>query len=35
MYVNPFILGVFCTIVVEIIGLFVYALMLTYKRGKK
>ena len=35
MYVNPFIFGVLCTIGVEIVGLFVYALALTYKRGKK
>ena len=35
MYVNPFWFGVLCTIGVEIVGLFLYALTLTYKRGKK
>ena len=35
MYVHPFILGVLCTVGVEIIGLFTYALALTYKRGNK
>ena len=35
MYVNPFWFGVLCTIGAEIVGLFVYALLLTYKRGKK
>ena len=35
MYVNPFILGVLCTIGVEVVGLFIYAMALTYKRGKK
>ena len=35
MYVNPFVLGVLCTIGVEITGLFIYALILANKRGKK
>ena len=35
MYVDPFWFGVFCTIGVEIVGLFIYAMALTYRRGKK
>ncbi len=35
MYINPVIFGVLCTIGVEIVGLFVYALVLTYRGGKK
>lgn len=35
MYVNPFWMGVFCTIVGEIIGCIVYALISANKRGKK
>ena len=35
MYVNPFVFGALCTIGVEIVGLFIYALTLTNKRGKK
>ena len=34
MYVNPFVFGIICTLGVEIIGLFVYALVL-YGRGEK
>lgn len=34
MYVNPFWMGVFVTIVVEIIACIVYALVSTNKRGK-
>jgi hypothetical protein len=35
MYVNPFFLGVISTIVVEVVGLFVYAIVETHRRGKK
>ena len=35
MYVNPFLFGVICTIGVEIVGLFIYALCETSRRGKK
>lgn len=35
MYVNPFWLGVLVTVVVEIVGIFIYAMALTWKRGKK
>jgi hypothetical protein len=35
MYVNPFIFGVLCTIGVEIVGLFAYALYEANRRGKK
>ena len=35
MWVNPFIFGALCTIGVEIVVLFIYALILTWKRGKK
>ena len=35
MYINPVIFGVLCTIGVEIVGLFIYALVLANKRGKK
>lgn len=35
MYVNPFWMGVLVTIVVEIVGLFGYALIETHRRGKK
>lgn len=35
MYVNPFFLGILVTCCVEIAGLFIYALILTNKRGKK
>lgn len=35
MYVNPFVFGVLCTIGIEIVGLFAYALVETSRRGKK
>ena len=35
MYVNPFLLGVLCTIGVEIAVLFIYALVETSRRGKR
>ena len=35
MYINPVAFGVLCTIGLEIVGLFAYALITTYKRGKK
>ena len=35
MYINPVIFGVLCTIGVEIVALFVYALYVTSRRGKK
>ena len=35
MYIHPFILGVLCTVVVEIVGLFAYALYEVNRRNKK
>ena len=35
MYVNPFIFGVICTVLIEIVGCIVYAVVETNKRGKK
>lgn len=35
MYVDPFWFGVLITIIVEIVGLFGFALIVTSRRGKK
>ena len=35
MYVNPFIAGVFVTLLVEIVACIVYAAVLEHKKGKK
>lgn len=35
MYVNPFWFGVICTVLVEIVGCIVYAVVSNNKRGKK
>ena len=35
MWVNPFWMGVLVTIVAEIVGLFVYAMVETHRRGGK
>lgn len=35
MYVDPFWFGVLCTIIVELIGFFVFALYCVYRENKK